>query len=355
MRPHLPSELLQVLPFPVSSKDVFKITNGLIHHTYRVGSSEKKILLQSINSQIFPDPIGLTRNHFSLFHHFLQPQAPFPLAKPLNFSNGDPVFWDSSSTCWRLSEFVEGTCTQSNVQTPEQAKKLARFFAAFTRFAAGIQDSDWPIPIPRFHDLTFRYEQFKNALDTASPIRLGTCQELTDALIGRRQYVSFYELLQHSEEYPLRMMHHDAKLSNVLIDERSGNWICPIDLDTVMPGYFISDLGDMIRSLCNTVSEDNPDGTCVRFRSEIYESLILGYTSGMGDALTQAERTHIHLAGLLMIYMQTLRFLSDHLNGDIYYQINHPGQNLERARNQFALLVEMESYLDKQGYLSNTR
>jgi len=212
-----------------------------------------------------------------------------------------------------------------------------------------MQDPNWSIPIPQFHDLAYRYDQFQTALSNGLPERIHSTQSLIEGLIARIKYVTFYEQMLYDPEFHLRMMHHDAKLSNVLIDSKTGKWICPIDLDTVMPGYFFSDLGDMIRSLCNTQAEDSIDPLHQQLRTDIYQALVQGYLLGMGDALTPTEQTHIHFAGPIMIYMQTLRFLTDHLNGDSYYRIDRPGQNLDRANNQFTLLNQLEQYLEQTG------
>ena len=144
-------------------------------------------------------------------------------------------------------------------------------------------------------------------------------------------------------------MHHDAKLSNVLIDQKEDNWLCPIDLDTVMPGYFFSDLGDMIRSICNGAEKEDSPLEQVRFRSDLFESLLDGYQSGMPSILSPEENRLLPIAGVWMTYMQCLRFTTDWLNGDLYYRIERTGQNTERAVNQLELLRQMENYLMQTG------
>jgi Ser/Thr protein kinase RdoA (MazF antagonist) len=152
-------------------------------------------------------------------------------------------------------------------------------------------------------------------------------------------------------EIPERVTHNDTKLNNVLLDNETQEGICVIDLDTVMPGYFFSDLGDMIRSICNrSLREDSPPEDVI-FQTDLYESLLSGYGSAMGDALTQQEKDLLPLSGILMTYMQGLRFLSDYLNGNVYYITDRANQNLDRALNQFTLLSQMEEYLKATGRL----
>ena len=343
----LPNELIQWLPCSETILKVSQLSGGLIHRTYVVRTASESILLQSINTQIFSEPAGLIQNHRALYQHFQAPRSPFALAMPLPFSNDAWIVQDDQGASWRLSQFIAGTHTLHEVESPAQAEALAQFFARFTRHAADPKDPHWAIPIAKFHDLTHRFNQFQTSLSSGIPERILSSQPLIESLIARKAYVEFYNQLRNNLEFPLRMMHHDAKLSNVLIHSSSGQWVCPIDLDTVMPGYFFSDLGDMIRSLCNSQAEDAIASKELQLRKDIYRALVRGYLTGMGDALTTTEKKHIHKAGLIMTYMQALRFLTDHLNGDIYYRVDHPGQNWERASNQFALLMQLESYLNQ--------
>lgn len=340
----IPAELLPLLPIEDATVEIHQLSGGLIHRTYRIKNASGNLLLQSINTQVFSDPEGLIHNHRVLHQHFQAPSAPFQLASPLPFSQGQWTIQDHTGSYWRLSQFITDTHTLDAVDGPAQAEILAGFFARFTRYAATLQEPNWSIPIPKFHDLSHRFQQFQTALSTGLPDRINASQSLIDALIHRSGYVDFFEQLQNNPAYPLRMMHHDAKLSNVLIDSKNGQWVCPIDLDTVMPGYYFSDLGDMIRSLCNSQKEDEVADDQPILRTDIYQALVRGYLSGMGDALTPAEITNIHQAGPIMIYMQAIRFLTDHLNGDTYYRIDRPGHNFDRAQNQFNLLNQLEIY-----------
>ncbi len=348
----LPHSLIQLLSNDGKETiDVQPITEGLIHQTYRLAVGEQTYLLQSINRQIFQQPEGLIKNHLRLCDHFRSSNTPFshPLANPLRFPNGEYIYVDEVQQPWRITEFILNAYTRPEVRDAEQARALADFFARFTKHASNIEPTHWHIPIPRFHDLSFRYEQLLDALRMDPIGRRSDNQELTDEVLQRAYYVDFFSSLKQNEHFPLRMMHHDAKLSNVLIDERTEAWLCPIDLDTVMPGYFFSDLGDMIRSVCNAASNEDGPTSEIRFRSDLYEALLAGYRQGMAGELTSKEDEHLDIAGVLMTYMQTIRFLTDHLNGDIYYRTDRPGQNLERAKNQFTLLGKMEAYLQATG------
>jgi Ser/Thr protein kinase RdoA (MazF antagonist) len=140
-------------------------------------------------------------------------------------------------------------------------------------------------------------------------------------------------------------MHHDAKISNILFDEETGTVICPVDFDTCMPGYFYSDLGDLVRSMACSEGERSVNFSEIGINLEFYDAVISGYLEVMQGLLTEAEKKYIHYSGLLVIYMQALRFLTDYLKGDVYYQISYPEQNFDRAKNQLILLEKLEEML----------
>ena len=155
----------------------------------------------------------------------------------------------------------------------------------------------------------------------------------------------FAHIMDKSEDYPTRVMHHDCKISNILFEEATGQVICPVDLDTTMPGKFYSDIGDMIRTMACNLDENSTSFDEIAIRPDYYEAVLQGYLEGAGNIFTEAEKKNIHYGGLLLIYMQSLRFLTDYLNNDIYYKTSYPEQNLNRSLNQLILLEKLETYL----------
>jgi hypothetical protein len=191
--------------------------------------------------------------------------------------------------------------------------------------------------LPHFHDLELRYGQFERAAATGDAGRVRDSSDLIAFLQGQRGMVDAYVGLKRNPAFSLRVTHHDTKISNVLFDDRDKG-LCVIDLDTVMPGYFISDVGDMVRTYVSPASEEEADLRKVVVRREFYQAIRDGYLGVMGDVLSAAEREQFFYAGLFMAYMQALRFLADHLNGDVYYGARYAGHNYYRAGNQAALL-----------------
>jgi hypothetical protein len=143
-------------------------------------------------------------------------------------------------------------------------------------------------------------------------------------------------------------MHHDCKISNILFDADTHEVICPVDLDTVMPGKYFSDIGDMVRTMACTEEENSTAWELIDVKPDYYHAIINGYLEGMGNDFTAAEKQHIHQPGLLLTYMQCIRFVTDFLNNDIYYKTSYPEQNLNRALNQLILLEKLEAFVAQQ-------
>jgi Ser/Thr protein kinase RdoA (MazF antagonist) len=202
----------------------------------------------------------------------------------------------------------------------------------------GIDASLFEPTIDRFHDLTLRYQQFENALANAAAERR---EEAAEAIAACQRYiylVNRYDQLITSGDLKLRIMHNDTKINNILFDATTRNDVCVIDLDTLMPGYFIYDLGDMIRTFVSPVDEEEKDLSKIEVRQNIYEALVKGYLSEMGGILDDKEKLSIEFSGQMMTYIMALRMLADFLNGDVYYHTTYPRQNLIRACNQLRLL-----------------
>lgn len=325
------------------------LSGGLINHTYRVMSGHEPLfLLQQINTQVFPAPQDVQDNYMHVWKYAAAHVPDFRLPAPLLTDEQQLLYQDHASQYWRAFEYLRETKALPVAETPAQAAETAVTFAGFTATFSAMDVSLLKAVIPGFHDLAWRYQQFKDAIASGNVVRLKKADAMVTALLSRERYVQFFETVRTSDAYPLRVMHHDAKIANILFDEMNGQVVCPVDYDTVMPGYYFSDLGDMIRSMAPCADENSTDleGLCIR--GDFYHAILNGYLSVMGEQLTPEEKDHIHFAGILMIYMQALRFLTDHLNNDIYYRVAHPEHNFERALNQLTLLEKLETFLEQE-------
>ncbi len=235
------------------------------------------------------------------------------------------------------------------MESAGEAYEAAVHFGRFTKLLTGFDVSQLQITIPRFHDLGLRYQQFLHALKSGNQQRISQSEELIRILNDQADIVTEFKNIQSNPEFKLRVTHHDTKISNVLFDSE-GKGICVIDLDTVMPGYFISDVGDMMRTYLSPVSEEETDFSKIIIREEFYKAIVQGYYSEMKEELTETEKQYFFYAGKFMIYMQALRFLTDHINDDVYYGAKYEGHNFARAHNQVVLLQQL---IRKQDRLHN--
>lgn len=329
---------------------VTPINGGLINHSWKVEPEQQQaFLLQRINHQVFPNPQHVQQNYINIWQYAELEFTNLRLPTPLFHSPNSNLFLDEEGNYWRAFEFIEEAFSIPVAQKASQAKATAKTFAKFTAAFGDFNTKMLKVVIPDFHNLSFRYQQFEEALTGELYERMAKSRHIVSQLKERERYKFFFELLQDSpENFRTRVMHHDAKIANVLFNKTTGKVICPVDFDTVMPGYYFSDLGDIIRSMACSADENSTDFENIFIRPDFYEAIVNGYLDVMRKELTDAEIKHIHHAGILMIYMQALRFITDYINGDIYYRIQYPDQNFHRALNQLSLLTKLEAFLSEK-------
>lgn len=321
------------------------VSGGLINYTFKAtDKTGTPFILQQINKQVFTQPRLVQENYLCLFEYAAIRDRGLRMPAPLYWSPASTLFTDDNDNYWRAFEFLDNTATFLTAASTAQAGETAAVFGKFTAAFDAFNTSMLKEVIPGFHNLAWRYTQFETAIETGIAERLSQSDTVINALRNRNRYKSYYEEIAGSGNYIRRVMHHDAKIANVLFDKETGNVVCPVDYDTVMPGYFFSDLGDMVRSMACSQGEDS-SGKEMYIRKDYYDTIISRYCAELKNSLTEAERKNIHYAGIIMIYMQALRFLTDHLTGDTYYHIDYPGQNFERAQNQLDLLIQLENFL----------
>lgn len=325
--------------------------NGLINQTWRIKNSHDDFILQKINHTIFKHPEAIAANVRMLADYLSGTHPGFLFIEPIKTKNNEEMGYIAGKGYYRLYPYVKQSHTINAVEKPQQAYEAARKFGQFTRILSGFPVDHLQITLPDFHNLSLRYEQFTEALENGNKKRLQQSQELIGFIKANKKIVDTYENILHNPSFKLRVTHHDTKISNVLFNQEDKG-LCVIDLDTVMPGYFISDVGDMIRTYLSPANEEEKDFSKIEIREEYFSAIWKGYMSEMNDELSTEEKNHFIYAGKFMIYMQAIRFLTDHLNNDIYYGAKYPGHNLVRAGNQAVLLQRL---LEKEALLSDFR
>jgi len=326
--------------------------SGLINNTWKIIASGNEYILQRVNHAVFKEPEDIA-NNIRLIGAYLRENHPdYKFISPVTTSSGDEMIYLKEEGYFRMFPFVAGSHSKDVVETPAQAYEAATQFGRFTRLLHGIDISKLKLTIPCFHDLGLRYRQFLMALEKGNRERISESAELIRSLVGHEGIVTEYGNIIVNPEFKLRVTHHDTKISNVLFDEQ-GKGICVIDLDTVMPGYFISDVGDMMRTYLSPVSEEETELEKIEIREEFYKAIAEGYYNEMKDELTHTEKKYFFYAGTFMIYMQALRFLTDYINDDIYYGSKYPRHNFMRAKNQLVLLEELMKKKDRLEHILN--
>lgn len=322
---------------------------GLINSTWKITTGVGLYILQKVNNIIFKQPKDIERN-ISLIAQYLNQYFPeYLFAAPIKTVDYQEMIFIEGEGYFRLFPFITGTHTCTVVRTAEMAFEAAAQFGRFTKLLSGFNQSKLIETIPDFHNLTLRYNQFIKSIETAEAGRKEEAGEWIEKLKQHYNIVSEFLKLTQNPEFKKRVTHHDTKISNVLFNNEEKG-VCVIDLDTIMPGYFISDVGDMMRTYLCAVSEEERDFKRISVRKEFFTAILEGYLSEMGSELSATEKELFFYSGKFSIYMQALRFLTDYLNNDVYYSEAYPGQNITRAINQIVLL---ENYISELGSDSN--
>jgi thiamine kinase-like enzyme len=319
------------------------ISSGLINKTYKIVTPTKDAyILQKINDKIFLNPNAIAENIKAISTYFQQHYPGYFFTSAIDLPNGKGML-QIDEGWFRLFPFVKNSVTHYVLTNAQQAFEAAAQFAQFTKLLAGFDASSLQTTIPNFHNLQLRFMQFENSLQSGNKKRIVESKNEIDFLLAQNNIVQKYNSHIQNNNVKIRVTHHDTKISNVLFN-KNDKGICVIDLDTVMPGYFLSDVGDMMRTYLCPVSEEEIDFTKICIRKDYYDAIVHGYLSQMQDELTDEEKKHFHFAGQCMMYMQALRFLADYINDDVYYGAAYENHNYNRARNQIVLLKKFNDF-----------
>lgn len=343
-----PITVLAAYGYSFDQLQIEQIGNGLINQTWKLTDGKHAWVLQRINETVFKQPNQIASNIQQIAAHLTQHAPHYLFTKPVLTTDGKEMVLVEEGY-YRLFHFITGSKTIDVVQTAAQAFEAAYQFGQFTALLNDFAVNKLVTTIPQFHDLGYRYEQFKTALQTGDINRIEEAKELIDFLESQQGIVHTYRQIQQNPAFKQRVTHHDTKISNVLFDQ-ADQGLCVIDLDTVMPGYFISDVGDMFRTYLSPVNEDEQQFELIEVRTDMYWAIVHGYSKAMEHTLTETEKGYFFYAATFLIYMQALRFITDYINGDTYYHIQYPKHNFYRAGNQVTLLkrlLEQKDELDQ--------
>lgn len=329
---------------------IIPLGHGLINDTFKVetrDSNSTDYVLQKINSQIFQDIEGLQHNVVATTYHIkkklVEAGASDIERKVLTFVPtiyGKSYYFDGNDY-WRVSVYIPRSVTYDLVN-PYYSYLAGK---AFGQFQSMLSDIDVKIieTIPEFHNMEFRLKQLNEAVVFDIAGRKSEVTDLIDLIRSDSHKMCIAEQLYRNGKLPKRICHCDTKVNNMLFDSENNDFLCVIDLDTVMPSFVFSDYGDFLRTAANTAPEDEPDLSKIHFRMDIFKSFTQGYLESAKNFLTDIEIEYLPFAISLFPYMQSVRFLTDYLNGDTYYKINYPEHNKVRAYAQYELFRQVDN------------
>ena len=344
------------LSSPVKSCE--KYGNGHINGTYLV-LADNRYILQRINHHVFTDPVRLMENISKVTDHLRNKATESgqdPKRATLNIvktKDGSPLFRDNDGSWWRMYEFCEGTVSLQQVNSADDFYNCALAFGRFGGLLADFNAESLYEVIPKFHNTPSRYDNLLIAIEKDCAGRKDSVKEEISFSKERADFTSLLEKAHESGILPLRVTHNDTKLNNVLFDEKTGEAVCIVDLDTVMPGYSVNDFGDSIRFGANTATEDEIDLSKVTLDLELFKAYADGFIKGCEGRLPKEELKLLPIGAMMMTLECGMRFLTDYLNGDVYFHTDYPNHNLDRCRNQFKLFYDMEKKREQMQNIVN--
>jgi aminoglycoside phosphotransferase (APT) family kinase protein len=330
--------------------------SGHINDTYCAlfdqAGTQVRYILQRINHSIFKNPVALMENVQRVTAHLAGKLGETPDASRSVLTlvpARDDRAWhcDENGNYWRAYLFIEKARTYDAAQSPQQAFEAAKAFGQFQKLLADLPGPRLHETIPDFHHTPKRFARLEQAVaaDAMNRARLAR-PEIEFALRHRADTSVLIEA-----GLPERVTHNDTKINNVMLDDQTGQGICVIDLDTVMPGLALYDFGDMVRTATSPAKEDEQDLSKVRMQLPMFEALVRGYLASAGSFLTTAEKQHLGFSGKLITLEIGIRFLTDFIEGDTYFKVHRDGHNLDRCRTQFRLVESIEQQEDAMNRL----
>ena len=345
-----------VAAFEVEGKvvDYVPFGNGHINDTRLVTMDNGvQFVLQRINKNVFKRPDLLMENYVGVTKFIrkkIEDMGGDPLREVLNAipaKDGKPYTIDEEGQYWRLLVYVTESMSYDKVEKPEQFYDSAVSFGDFQYMLRDYPAHTLHETIVNFHNTPDRYRQLMEAIEGDAKGRLAEVGAEVEFAKARREFASTLENAHKEGRLPLRVTHNDTKLNNILFDINTGKTLCVVDLDTIMPGYSVNDFGDSIRFGATTALEDETDLTKVNFDISLYELYVKGFIEGAKGGLTEGELEMLPIGAIMMTFECGMRFLADYLNGDTYFRVHRPSHNLDRCRNQFKLVADMEAHLDE--------
>lgn len=322
--------------------------NDTYFATYAADGSQRRYVHQRINAAVFRDPPALTQNIAAVTQHVREklvamdmPDVERRVLRLVPTREGRDLLVTTHGDYWRTYPYVEGTASYGTARGPQDAFSAARAFGEFARLLSDFPVQSLHVTLPNFHDTPMRVSALVAAVESDAHNRARLAQREISQAMRLQPLSTALQEIACAANLPLRATHNDTKITNVLFDEGTGEAICILDLDTIMPGLTLYDVGELVRTASTRAAEDEPDASKIEVDPELFGAVANGFIAGAGAMLTTAERNAFVTAGKVLAFENGVRFLADYLNGDAYFRVHHEAQNLDRARAQFAVVESL--------------
>jgi aminoglycoside phosphotransferase (APT) family kinase protein len=323
----------QFFPELSDKLDIRAFGKGNINASFLFDHHDQTYLLQRINPEVFPKAELIIQNIQTVYEHLLKTDPELALIRLIPTSKGNAAWIDPDGAYWRVIPFVANSISYATAPTLDYAFEGAKTVGRFLKSLESLDPNAIKITIPDFHNSSYRFQQMQQAMK-ADPA--GRRAEVENEIDFIKQHSSIFREIENAI-LPLRVVHNDAKMDNILFDQASGRPLGLIDWDTIMPGTLLSDYGDLVRTSINPVAEDSDQLDQIVIDQDLFRSLEEGFLYHTQDMLHQQEKDLLKLAPLWITLEQAMRFLTDYLMGDLYYKTEFEGHNLVRVRNQVRL------------------
>jgi Ser/Thr protein kinase RdoA (MazF antagonist) len=314
------------------------LVSGHINQTFKVTINGQNFILQSINAAIFPEPLKIMENIETVATHLKSKDYERTVLSFIKTKNNASLAFDTEGAAWRLMPFIEHTYSILKVENEQQAFIAAEAFGEYLSALSDLDVNKIHTILPNFHNADFRIQQHQDALKSTSSVKRLKNAEHDLAFI--QQHIPYFE--NKKLNIPLRVTHNDTKISNILFDKTTHEVACIIDLDTLQTSTLLADFGDMVRSYTCTYDEDFADVSKVEMRFYYFEALLFGFIKKLSGKILEEEKNVLIFGAERTVFVQALRFMTDYLNNDTYYQTKYAEHNLVRAQNQLALFGSIQ-------------
>jgi hypothetical protein len=329
--------------------------------TYNQGGVLVRYIHQKVNQAVFKDPIAVMDNIMRVTTHIWNKliaqgarEVTRKVVTVIPTSDGKPFYVNGDNDYWRTFVFVEKVQSFESVQSPHQAYEAGKAFGTFQSLLSDLRGKRLHDTIPDFHNIRKRFAALEKAIQEDHYNRCVTAKKEIEFALRQKPWIGTLLDAHLRGEIPERITHNDTKFNNVMLDWESGEAMCVVDLDTVMPGLVLYDFGDMVRTTTSPTLEDELDLAKVQMQMPMFDSLARGYVEASRDFLAPAEKSYLAFSGKLMTFIIGIRFLTDYLLGDKYFRVHRAAHNLDRCRTQFKLVESIAQQEEAMQKLVNS-